>query len=246
MYIWKMPQIKRSRKSRRTARKGTRKAARSSRRKQPLRRMSWNGSPFPREMTTQFTYAQSVIISSAAGVPATQAFSTNSLFDPDVTGVGHQPRFYDTLVGGNQTVNPYNMYRVYSSKITIEGMVTTDSISARGFLGLGFFSSSQTSPSTLQEMRERSDYKTRYMGIYTGGKELCKMKRSGANKFLWGIKDMKDDEETAALYNSSPVKAGRWAITYIPFDEASNASMRLMVKIVYTVVLFNLNDVSDS
>jgi len=240
-----MPLRKRStrRPRRRVAR---RKIRRVARKKAPIRTMAWNGQPFPREMNTTFTYATSVVLNATAGAVASQLFSSNSLYDPDVTGGGAQPRFFDTLVGANATSAPYNNYRVYASKITVEAITTTDSISARGFMGVGFFSSAGTPATTIQEMRERRDYKTRFMGIYTGGRELVRMTRKGANKYLWGIKDMKDDDETAAAYNANPVKAGRWAISYGTFDASSTAVIRLLVKITYYCTLQTMNDVTDS
>jgi len=208
--------------------------------------MAWNGQPFPREMNTTFTYATSVVLVSTAGAVNSQLFSSNSLYDPDVTGAGSQPRFFDTLVGANATAAPYNNYRVHSSKITVEAMTTTDSVGARGFMGLGFFSSAGTPASTIQEMRERRDYKTKFMGIYTGSRELVRMSSKKANKYLWGIKDMKDDDETAAAYNANPIKAGRWAISYGTFDVATTATIRLLVKITYYCTLQTMNDVTDS
>jgi len=65
-------------------------------------------------------------------------------------------------------------------------------------------------------------------------------------KDLFGIKDMKDDEDTASVYNNSPVKAGRIAISYIPFDETSTRTIQCLVKIRYYVQFFQRNDVSDS
>jgi len=237
-----------SRPRRRTARRRTPRRGGKTRRPTtaPIRHMSWNGQPFPREMNTTFTHASSVVISAPLGAIGTQLYSSNSLVDPDVTGVGGQPRFFDTLVGANATDAPYNSYRVYASKITVEAITTTDSISARGFLGLGFFSSAGTPASTIQEMRERRDYKTKFMGIYTGGRELVRMSSKKANKYIFGIKDMKDDEETAAAYNANPVKAGRWAISYGTFDAGSTATIRCLVKITYFCTLFTMNDVRDS
>lgn len=211
-----------------------------------IQSMAWLGSPFPREMVTQFTYAQQFTITSTVGAPYTYLISANSLFDPDVTSTGTQPRFFDTLVGASSTSAPYRSYRVFGSKIHVEAIDVTDSINARGYVGVGLFTSNQTGPSTLAELRARKDYVSKYIGIYTGGKELLKISRYGDMKTLFGIKDMKDDEETASAYNSSPAKAGRWGITYIPFDESTTNTIRVMLTIKYFVQLFDRNDVSDS
>ena len=47
----------------------------------------------------------------AAGLPATHVFSANGLYDPNITGVGHQPRGFDQLMA------LYDHYYVSRSKI---------------------------------------------------------------------------------------------------------------------------------
>nr|AGA18264.1 hypothetical protein [uncultured marine virus] len=47
------------------------------------------------------------------GIPAQYHFSANSLFDPNATGVGHQPRGYDELM------SLYERYAVLKAKITL-------------------------------------------------------------------------------------------------------------------------------
>jgi len=237
-----MPTKKRVSKKKRVAKKGVRHRKGGS----AIRSLSWKFTPFPQQLNTYFTYSENFTLASLAGAPDTHFYSTNSLWDPDVTGVGIQPRYFDTLCGANNTYSPYLYYRVISSRITIEVINVNDSIGDRGFLGIGCFTSNHTAAGTLAEMRERADYKTKYMGIYTGGRDLCKFSRTISNKILFGIKDMKDDEETAALYSTSPVKAGRWAITYIPADESTSGACRVLCKIIYKAQLFGRNDVADS
>lgn len=239
-----MPIKKRNGRSKRrvVAKKGVKRHRRAG----AIRSVSYKGCPFGEQLNTTFTYAENFTLASLAGLPATYEFSTNSLHDPNFTGTGIQPRYFDSLCGPNNGTAPYKSYRVYSSKITVEVLNINDSIGDRGFVGIGCYTSNSSAPSDLTEMRERADYKTKFMGIYTGGRDLCKFSRTMANKTLFGIKDMKDDEETAAVYNASPVKAGRWAITYIPADESTSGGARCLCKIVYRCQLFNRNDVADS
>lgn len=49
-------------------------------------------------------------LNSAAGVVAWHSFRANSVYDPDSTGVGHQPSYYD------QCAAIYNHYRVINSR----------------------------------------------------------------------------------------------------------------------------------
>lgn len=58
-------------------------------------------------------YVTSALVDPGAGTIGTYVMRANSLFDPDVTSTGHQPRGYD------QVMPFYNHYTVLGSKITI-------------------------------------------------------------------------------------------------------------------------------
>jgi len=59
-------------------------------------------------------YAETVTISAAAGVLQMYQWSCNGLYDPNISGVGHQPMFFDQM-------SPlYNHYTVIGSKIRIK------------------------------------------------------------------------------------------------------------------------------
>ena len=94
---------------------------------------AWYGSPFGRSLRTEITFAENREIPVTAGVPYTYLYSINSLYDPNVTGTGNQPRFFDTLCGSNGGAAPYQQYRVYASKIEVTFIPTgSDSVTMRG------------------------------------------------------------------------------------------------------------------
>lgn len=64
--------------------------------------------PIPARFITKHKYAEAVTVS-AAGI-AGYKWNLNSLFDPNRSGIGHQPYGYDQLAG------LYNRYRVISCK----------------------------------------------------------------------------------------------------------------------------------
>jgi len=61
-------------------------------------------------------------LSSASGVVASQVFSANGLFDPDITGTGHQPMGFDQLMLS------YNHYTVTGAKIVCTFKNTANSV----------------------------------------------------------------------------------------------------------------------
>lgn len=158
-----------------------------------------------------------------------------------------QPRFFDTLCGPNNGTAPYYNFRVFAGKITVEVIPTgSDSTSMRGFIGIGLFNTTATAPSTLAEMRMRADYKTKFLGYWSGGHDVCKISRYADIATLFGVKDLKDDQDTKGDYTTGPAKSARWGITYCPSDESSTRDVKILMKIKYYVQFFDRNDVGDS
>jgi len=73
---------------------------------------------FPSNKTVALRYLENFTLDASGSGSATQVFSVNSIFDPNVTGVGHQPMFRDNYA------NLYNTYRVNYSHITIIPLTT--------------------------------------------------------------------------------------------------------------------------
>lgn len=208
---------------------------------------AWYGSPFGRSLRTEITFAENREIPVTAGIPYTYLYSINSLYDPNVTGTGNQPRFFDTLCGSNGGSAPYQQYRVYASKIEVTFIPTgSDSVTMRGLVGIGLFNTTATGPSTLSEMLARSDYKNKTLGYWSGGHDICKITRRCNNAQFFDVKDIVDNPDHFASYNANPASSGRWGITYVPYDEVSNRTLQMFVKIIYDCEFFNRNDVADS
>lgn len=84
----------------------------------PLRRAKYKISraltPFPNAKLVRHKYVDTVsIAASAAATPQMYQFRCNSVFDPDYTGVGHQPMFHDEMAA------QYKYYTVLRSRIKL-------------------------------------------------------------------------------------------------------------------------------
>lgn len=70
------------------------------------------GLGFPKRLCCTLKYTGSASLTSTAGSVATLRYSCNGLFDPNISGVGHQPLYFDNLMA------IYNHYTVIGSKLT--------------------------------------------------------------------------------------------------------------------------------
>lgn len=76
-------------------RKYRKKTNKRRRRRKKPRRISLGG--FPRTKMVRLRYVQQIRLNATPTAPAVVAFRANSLYDPYVSGVGHQPANFDRL-----------------------------------------------------------------------------------------------------------------------------------------------------
>lgn len=72
---------------------------------------------FPSRKRLTLKYSDTFEMSSTSGAVITQQFRANSLFDPDYTGIGHQPRGFDQWCSAT---GPYQVYRVLEHRVAVK------------------------------------------------------------------------------------------------------------------------------
>lgn len=104
---------KRKRSTKKTYRRSIKaRADGSTRRAGRVTGLSRQDFGFPDRMKTKLHYCDVVQLTASAGTPGIYQFRMGSLFDPDYTGIGHQPQWFDQLSA------VYDYYKVLGSKIT--------------------------------------------------------------------------------------------------------------------------------
>jgi hypothetical protein len=76
---------------------------------------------FPLKLRTTLKYVDTISLTISAGTVSTRQFSCNGLWDPDITGTGHQPCYFDNLGA------IYDHYTVMSSRIKFTLLALTGS-----------------------------------------------------------------------------------------------------------------------
>lgn len=80
--------------------------------------------------TAHLRYVDTITIDPGAASILAHTYSANGLYDPDISGTGHQPLMYD------EYTNLYGQYRVISSKIKVTPVLSGTSTVVPGLYGV--------------------------------------------------------------------------------------------------------------
>jgi len=222
-------------------------------RKTPYRgRLTLSG--FPDRKLVKLRYVDSdVTLDAGAGLVQSKTFSCNSLFDPDITSVGHQPMGYD------QWSAIYQRYTVLSSKITVRYNPITVSNVNPFFFGVtidvpdGIGVSGFSSINNLLESKFSAGYKTG--GVVASANNLkytfpyC-VKYWSAKK-MFGLKNPNDGQVYTGLMGNtgtgtSPGVQGKFVVWAAAIDGNDPGSGSFTVEIDYIALLHVPNLIDGS
>lgn len=146
-----MPKRKRTFKNRRRRPYKKRRPARRS-----YRMSKSSALPLGKKFRFRTRYhEQAVTFTATSASPAVGVFTMNGLYDPNITGVGHQP------IGFDQIMPMYDHYHVIASKITVK--CTNLDATTGGILTLNLRDSATTS-ADLNEIVENGNCKSVLIG----------------------------------------------------------------------------------
>lgn len=219
-----------------------RKTRRRRRRKAPISR----GLTVPMRNRARLRYADSLTLDvGVAGVPALYAFRANSIFDPDRSGVGHQPIFHDQY----QTF--YNHYAVVGSKITVQVVNHNDATQVSQIVGI-MLNDDTVTPTTYSELIEQPGGVGNKGGsrwrITTPNTKSSKLSHYFSSKKFFTITDVNDNlDRVGAIMGANPVEEGYFTIFVLPLDSTTDTgAINLLVTIDYLVEFSELKDIAGS
>lgn len=230
----------------------TKRTRRPTRRSSGLPR-SLNSTPFPATMYKALTYNSPPfsINTAVSGVCSNYVFRGNSLYDPDQTGTGGQPKFFDTFCGpADGTGNaPYGAYTVMASKITIDIYPDPTITSANNLfrvycIPLRGGTASSNNPTNWVDVSERPYIRYKDFGS-TGAQNKGRLKSYAKTKSLFSGMSVLDNDFQAG-YASNPTNVWRWCIGIINMQNSGLPYAILSVKITYYCQFSNLNQVLSS
>lgn len=204
-------------------------------------------SPFPPTLWTTLTYTDTFTFASAvAGLPTIRSYRANGMYDPLVLAGGIQPRYYDTLLGGDGGVAPYRTYRVHACKASVMLWPTSSAANAgNSLISLIPRRATITGPSTVDETRERP-YGKHCAMTTVGSYKPRKLSNFVKIKTILSRKDLADDSDTGSRYDTTPAAEVYWDLVINDIRGTATAEVECQLTLTYFVQLYGLTDVGDS
>lgn len=170
------------------------------------------------------------------GLCSTYVFRTNSIQDPDFTGIGHQPMSHDQWAGF------YNHYAVISSRIRVDFLPFNIGTSA-SFLG-AIRISGESAESKLSSTQALENRQIKSGLCIANGAPLRLYNTYDAFK-QFGIKAQLGNT-LSSQFGSNPVEDCFFHVSAVPNDVTTTALCTFIVLIEYTVLLMEPRTLSAS
>lgn len=219
--------VKKMNRKRRGAKKG--RKARKARRNAPTTTIV-RSPGFTDTLYCKLKYATEVHFADGLSASTYYSFRGNSLYDPDYTGTGHQPMYFD------QYSAIYNRYRVMGAKIEI------NAINASGSSATYFVLQSGTDTiisANITELLEQSRAKISKV-LPISQRVPIKIKSYVSTRKACGLnKKQIFDEDFSALTTSSPNQIWYFNMLATSINNTSPLDFYFMATITYYVQFFD-------
>lgn len=173
----------------------------------------------------------------AGGTADSHVFSMNGLFDPDITGAGHQPLGFDQLVG-----TMYNHYTVIGSRARITA-TNTDSTYAQTLVA--HLKDTATVSTDISQVIENGLCRWTQLGTAQAGNSTKTLVLNCSPTKFFGRKVLQDDVFRGDS-SSNPSEQVYLHITGAPVNAVDSADMRLSVEIEYIAILTEPRELTQS
>lgn len=191
-------------------------------------------TPFPDRMRCVLTFSNSyLLLVNNSAAAARQQYAMNSLYDPDFTGSGQQPEYYDQLS------LLYNRYRVYGSSIKLTFININGSTQTATPVNVVLVPSAQSLASYgIEDAAGLPRAQNRVSCVNMDYKNQTMVASHSVSEIL-GVKDVEGADRLQALINASPAEECLWSIVARSADNTTAAFLAISVRITYDCEFFD-------
>jgi len=180
-------------------------------------------------------YEEIISLTSTTGALATYRFNANGMYDPNTSGTGHQPLFFDQMTA------LYNHYTVIGSRITLTVMNQTSS-GVAGTVGVIYNDDTATAYTDITGFGEQSAGRTRMIPGGANTTFVLGLKYSAKKTFGGSILSNTSLQGTAS---ANPSEASYFDIGYQCTGTGTNALI-VKVHVSYIAVWSEIKDIGSS
>lgn len=180
----------------------------------------------PNKMAIRLRYGIGTGMTSTAGSFASQIYRCNSLYDPNYTSGGDQPRHYDQFMSLG-----YDHYCVVSAELTLK-VIPTSAVSNAIWVGVRM-NDQVTAPSDIEDIQEAKYKRTTLLSPGSGSRTM-RMKFN-AKKFL-GVSSIIGNPQFRGMVGTNPSEDAYWQVGMVSLAGGTN-TIGLYGEIVYTAIL---------
>lgn len=208
----------------------------------PRNRLTRSVNPF-KQMPNMWKlrYSENITLSTdSAGGIGTYAFAANSIYDPNVSGVGHQPLLHDQLA-------PFwTRYTVLGARITVKAVASSSSNAGGQLFGCVLDdNNSLQGPSTTLIENGKGSYRWINQNTATSTRASSLSVSFSAKKFF-GKKNIIDDDFVSATFGASPANLAYFILWTETPNLASTSTLGVNVVIDYIVRCHEPQDIAQS
>jgi hypothetical protein len=170
---------------------------------------------FPPKYKALLRYSDTITLSSTSGAVASQVYSTNGLYDPDITGTGHQPAGFD------QMMLSYEHYTVTASRLTATYHNNTNAVYPTAAVSVN----ASSTPVTVVNQIIEDGFVVQEFLMGLGVQGSLKTLKIGCNisKFH-GLKNILDNDDYRGAIASNPAEQSYYILQLWDTELASSSS----------------------
>lgn len=192
-------------------------------------------------------YVENVTLNPGVNTTANHLFRCNSVFDPNYTGTGHQPLYFDTYTA------LFNHYIVLGSRITVNlssgGNQQAEPAGQWGIY-LNDDTTAITGTAAASQIQEQKKGVWSFLNMYSrdNARPASRLSLNFSTKKFFGIRDVKDNKfSLGASVTTNPTDEAYFTIWYNHPDVALDpATAYANVVIEYIVQFSELKEIAQS
>ena len=190
--------------------------------------------PFPTRMVATLKYVETVSVTNSLTGVSSFNIACNSIYDPNLSGTGHQPYGHDTYA----TI--YNQYTVLNSKIKVKPALGTSTAALNWGVGI---EDTVISTFAADTWMERPTYVHRkHTTAYSPDAKELSLTWNRAKRFP------REDlyRNLSAAFGANPSELEVFNIVLQSFSGAALGTIYLTVEVEYTVEMYELQALASS